>query len=275
MVVKETICSTYLIDVSALAYRSFYSMRDLEADGVPTAVIYGVLREIITLRDLFGAGEFVFAFDRGGLLRKKIYPEYKAKRREDEDADKREARMRVFDAIKHLRTDVLPELGYVNLIGVRGYEADDVIAAVCQQYPKRSKVIVSADQDLYQLLSDNTKMYSPASKKVMTRNSFEKKYGIDPALWAHVKAIAGCSSDNIEGVAGVGEITAIKFLTGSLVKGKKYDAIVLGQETVSRNLSLVRLPFDGFPDIKLRKSTVTKKAWRSVLRKYKITTLRY
>ena len=265
----------FLIDVSNLAYRSFYAMRGLEAEGVGTAVLYGVLRDIIQLRERFGEGEFLFAFDRGSLLRKKLCPEYKEKRRAEEDDEKKAARQEVFNQIKELRTNVLPSLGYQNLIGFKGYEADDVIAGACEAYPTARKLVVGSDGDLYQLLSTRTSIWSPVKKTLITKETFEAKYGIDPSLWGMVKAIAGCTSDNVQGVPSVGDVTAVKYVTGLMTSGAKYDSIVKSRELIDRNLRLVQLPFEGLPKIEIKRSRVDREAWKMILRRHKITTLRY
>jgi len=83
-------------------------------------------------------------------------------------------------------------------------------------------------------------------KMMLTEAWLIGEYGIAPSQWADVKAIAGCSSDGVEGVRGVGEKTAAKFLRGNLKPASKaHQAIVAGNNVWRRNLPLVRLPFPG------------------------------
>jgi 5'-3' exonuclease len=92
-------------------------------------------------------------------------------------------------------------------------------------------------------------MYVPKGNgEMITFNSFVKEWGIYPEDWAYVKAIAGCSSDNVQGVYGVGDPTAAKYLSKKMkVTSKKYQDIerALIDGLLSINLPLVRLPFEG------------------------------
>src|SRR6185436_3339106 len=130
-----------------------------------------------------------------------------------------------------------------------GYEADDLNASICHAHPKRRKVIVSADSDLYQLLQDNwprkgsTRVYHPITQITLDAGGFEIRYGINPQQWARLKAIAGCSSDEIPGVPGVGEKTAAKFLQGN--GGPRSVGIAFEAKLINRNLQLTTLPFPG------------------------------
>ena len=124
-------------------------------------------------------------------------------------------------------------------------------------------VIVSTDRDLYQLLrQDRVSVWDPLKKKPVTERSFTMKYGIGPDEWAPVKAIAGCP-----GVKGVGEKTAIKYLTAEMnMNTKTYVKIMKAGDLIARNLKLVELPFAGVRRFVLsRTDEVTKEKWRAVL----------
>lgn len=242
-----------LIDVSALAYQSMHVVGDMSYQGVATGALYGMFRSVLDLQDLFGTSLVVWCFDRGYGKRLEICRSYKHRRYSDDDDEAREARRVMRQQLYRLRVRYLPDLGVQNVLAQDDYEADDVIASVCQNLePNQSAVVVSGDEDLYQLLGPRVTVWQPRKKRSVTADSFRAEYGIDPSLWADVKAIAGCSSDNVIGVRGVGEKTAIKFLSGQLKDTSRlYQAIVDGNDLWRRNLQLVRLPFPGIEQFKL------------------------
>jgi DNA polymerase-1 len=125
---------------------------------------------------------------------------------------------------------------------------------------------VSSDSDLYQLLSPKVTIWNPIKKTIFNLKSFQDKYRISASMWADVKAIAGCNSDDIPGVKGVGDITAIKYLSGNLkTTHRLFDTIVAGIKLWRRNIQLTRLPFPGLDPIKLKRDRVSEKDWRSLM----------
>lgn len=250
-----------LLDVSYLAWRSYYAFGNLSYNQIPTTVVFGVLREIMALREQFSTSRTAFCFDVGKPWRSLDCPEYKSGREEDEN------RRAVREQLTKLRKDYLPSLGFQNILWQKGYEADDVIAKVIEDRPKRTFIVVSADQDLFQLLrGERVLIWNPHKKIRWTQKSFEETYGISPDLWADVKAIAGCSSDNIAGVRGIGEKTAIKFLSGRLAENSAaFKKIVKGNKQWQRNLGLVRLPYPGMKPFTLKKDKTTPEKWKALI----------
>jgi 5'-3' exonuclease len=233
-----------LIDVSCLAYRAFHTTGDLSHEGVRTGVLFGVFRSAMDLMELFATDRVAWCFDRGYVGRSELYPPYKTGRRQmtDEEA---EAHQTLRDQLRELHKTWLPRIGFENVFSQKGYEADDVIASACQSNPGRM-VIVSSDSDLFQLLSSSVSIWNPIRKREVTSGEFSLEWGVAPSMWADVKALAGCSSDGVEGIRGVGEKTAAKFLNGKLQPGSKaYESIVTHNDVWRRNLPLVRLPFPG------------------------------
>ena len=154
-----------------------------------------------------------------------------------------------------LYKDVLPMMGFQNVFMQTGYEADDLIAWLCYRRPD-DYMIVSADEDLLQLLSTTrfyaTRIWDFKKDRIITEEDFLNKYGgIKPIDWAKVKAMAGCSSDNVPGIAGVGQETAIKYLHGNLKDGKAKEKIesAEGRQTIDRCFYLVALPYPGDREI--------------------------
>lgn len=282
--------TTWLIlDVSCLVYRSFYAMGDLSYNGARTGGVFGLFRDIQTLQEIYPGGRFVFCFDVGRSLRKQVFPAYKsarAKLREDMDQEKREALSEVQNQLTRLRTKYLPYMGYRNVFYQEGYEADDVIASVCLTLTsdawmdrvdvRDSVVVVSSDSDLYQLLAiPNVSIWNPRTRKVYTWKTFAEDYGLSATKWARVKAIGGCSSDNIPGVPGVGEKTAIKFLRAELHSGsEKFKRITNAQKDIEFYFKLTKLPYPGTDEFVLRDDAVTNRRWRKAMERLGMASLR-
>jgi len=114
-------------------------------------------------------------------------------------------------------------------------------------------------------------MYDPDPRRLrmITIESFMDKYDIHPKKWRTVKVLAGCSGDNVEGIPGVGEKTAIKYIKGELpTHYKVYGDIIDNIDAmIERNSPLVVLPHPDFPDIDLRVDEITEEKIRSVFQK--------
>jgi DNA polymerase-1 len=261
-----------LLDVSNLAHRIFHAVDSLSYGGEPTEVLFGVFRDMVELQDRYETNHIAFAFDGGIDKRKEIYPNYKGSRFEiinDMTEEQKEARRGLKRQIYRLRTKYLPLAGFKNIFWQEGYEADDVIASVCLESSSRDTeiIIVSSDSDLFQLLSPYVLVYNPLKKKIVTAKSFQDTHGVSPVQWADVKAIAGCRTDNIQGIRGIGDVSASKFISGTLPKGKKFDLIIEDQgECWDRNLKLVRLPFPGTEKFTLVDDEVTNERWNRVMK---------
>lgn len=262
--------NTWLVlDCNNLCHRAYHAMGGLSYDGQLTGVVYGFFKELSRLQDRFNTDRVAFCFDRGCHRRKKILPEYKAKRaREDRTLEEMEARSEIERQIEALRHDYLPAIGYRNILSGDGYEADDWIAvAVRSLLPGDDAVMVSSDKDLLQLLSATPRVdfYSLHKKKLVTAESFEAEWGLPPIKWRWVKSIAGCSTDEIPGVKGVGEKTAAKFLRKELKEDSTlHKRIVADTATRFRNLQLVRLPLASLDDerVILRSDAPSLNEWR-------------
>lgn len=256
---------TLLLDVSYLAYRAFYSgLGQLSFNHIKTGVVYGVMREILYLQQRFNTNKLAFCFDVGKPNRVYDYPEYKANR-QDGTEEELKAKQEVRKQVHAMRKEYLPMVGFKNIFWQKGFEADDVIAKIVMDRPTRDFVIVSNDQDLYQLLGKHVSCYSPAKKELYTEESFRAEYGCSPITWINVKAMAGCSSDNVKGIPGVGPKTAIKFICGELSKGKKFDAIAFGSKIWKKNIGLVTVPYPGIDPFYLVKDSVSPKGWQSLV----------
>ncbi len=236
----------------------------------PTGVIFGFLKTILALQSLFNTKHIVFCWDSKFSKRKEIFPGYKQKRKErmNEWTDEEEQFEKEFRfQMKKLRKEYLRRVGYRNIFCQKGYEGDDLIASICSNLPADDDaIIISGDHDLYQCIKFNVSFYNPIKGKKLTLQRFKKKYGIIPNQWATVKILAGCSTDEIPGIKGVGEKTAIKYLRRKLKKTSKiYQRIEEKSfDMTLTNCPLVCLPMKGTKTFKLKNDQISKKGWREV-----------
>lgn len=216
------------IDSNSILNRAFYGIKLLSTkDGVYTNAIFGYMNIFKKLCDEVSPDAVACAFDlRAPTFRHKMYDGYKATRKgmPDELAGQ-----------LPLVQELLGLLGY-RIVTAEGYEADDILgtfARACTQSGDTC-VIATGDRDSLQLVSDettvllaSTKMGKPATT-VCTPDYIRQTYGVSPAQLIDVKALMGDASDNIPGVAGIGEKGALKLITehGSL------DAVYASLETL-------------------------------------------
>lgn len=236
-----------IVDTNFLLWREFYGA----ARQDPSAAIEGALHEVKILQGRFQAHDrTTLCFDRSPYFRTDLYPNYKASRdqkeRSDEELEARAAlRTRTTELVERLRAQKNHVLCYA------GLEADDHIAAAVAALPKGEHALIcSRDKDLYQLLSPRCSMLDPVTQQIHTLKTFRAETGLHPSEWPQVKALAGCASDDIKGIEGVGEKTAIKFLTGRMnaltpLHGKIRNFI--GTAPYLTNLALCTLPWPGTP----------------------------
>jgi len=267
-----------ILDCNYLAHRAKYVFGDLSHKGSATGVVYGFLKDILNLMKRFDTQSLVFCWDSKERKRRKILPEYKMKRREKELNRQEEIFEKMFyTQIEKLRKQYLPTIGFNNVFRQAGYESDDLIAAICKSLDSQECIIISADQDLFQLIRPNVKWYNPRSHTLVTLQNFKKEFKIHPKQWVKVKAIAGCISDNVPGIKGVGEKTAIKYIRSELDKSSKaYKTIKNGwKDIVLRNRLLVELPFKGTKTPKLQADNLSQNGWDEVTKTLGMKSIRF
>ncbi len=258
-----------LLDGNYLCHRAKYTTGDLSYGGDATGVVYGFLKSLSGFQDLFNTSDFIFCWDSNTSERKKIYPPYKANRVKEYTDEEEEFDQAFRRQMKKLRTTYLPMIGFKNVFIQRGYESDDIMASIALHTSNEDEVvIISSDKDMYQCLTHNVFFYNPQTNKILTLQGFKKQYGIRPYEWKIVKSIAGCATDYVKGVKGVGEKTAIKYLKGDLKEdSKKYKDIVSkeGVAIYERNCKLVVLPMEGTKEFKLQKDVLSEDGWKCVV----------
>lgn len=270
-----------VLDCNYLCHRMFYAMGGLHAEGIGTGVVFGFLREVIALQEDNNTTQVAFCFDSRHSLRQLHCPEYKANRRGEERTEEEQAVANDFyRQVNNLRKVILPRIGYRNIFHARGYEADDLMAKCVRAFDEDATtqiLLVSSDKDLYQLLQRRVSVLNPQKKEIFTARKFRDEYGIEPKLWRHVKALAGCPTDNVIGVPGVGEVTAAKYHRGQVARDSETWLKIqkgITQGIVKRNLPLVSLPYKGCPDVEIRADEISQTGWDSVIAEFQFKSMR-
>lgn len=170
-------------------------------------------------------------------------------------------------------------MGFNNVVQYEGLEADDIIASICINEKKLPVVIYSEDADLYQCLKGNVTILSPSRSSdkfpsLMTVLKFQKIFELDPSMWVEVKAIAGCATDNVKLLKGIGETTAIRYLKGELKSGMKKALIDVSPDVIAFTRKLVELPFGGeVLDIKYKPDDFNKEYFAKVIQEYGLASM--
>lgn len=201
-----------VIDGKSVFYRGYYSMPNLTlADGTPTGGVYGFASLAIELVKKLKPDFVAVAWDKKGTnIRKRleIYPEYKAGRKKAPDD---------FYAQIPILYELLDAFGWP-LYELDDYEADDILGAFAKQATEKGieTCLLTSDLDALQLINPLVKVYALknglANIEEFHEEYFEKKYSIRVNQFLDLKSLKGDSSDNIPGVSGIGEKTAIQLL---------------------------------------------------------------
>lgn len=239
------------IDSKNVAYHAYnWALKAYDGDDVLAAYFVCFWAKIKFAARRCKTTRIAFCWDSDTSKRCELYPAYKAHRRVKDDPE----RAKMLEAFDDTRDNVLPALGFKNSFKYEGFEADDIIAKLVEinKEKKLPLVIYSTDSDLYQLLDRNVymlnaRMASDYGKlRFFTTASMIEKFGVGPADWPMVKAIAGCSSDNIPGVRGIGEKIAAHYIQGT-AKPMATARIEASMDTINETLRLVKLPFENTP----------------------------
>ncbi len=264
MSAKETLM---LIDVYSLLNRAFYGMagrnRLTAPDGLPTGALFAFLNMLSKYRDELRPTHVVSALDMPGeTFRHRKFDEYKKGRSPMPDDLARQV---------PVAREMLEYLGF-QPVGMTDYEADDLIGTLSQIGEARgmSVKILTGDRDTLQLISDNTSVVLLTTKRdgseseVITPDVMMDEYNLSPSQWVDVKGLMGDASDNIPGVRGVGQKTAIKLIQeyGSIdgvyenlgdMKGALLGNLTVGEQMakLSRELSVIcrSVPLEGVDEL--------------------------
>ena len=259
-----------LIDGHALIYRAYHAFQDLTSpDGAPISAVYGFCRILLTVIQELKPEYILVTFDHHQpTFRHAEYLGYKANREEmPDDLKPQIQKIKDFVTAFNIPQFILP-----------GYEADDLIGTIVRQIemrpigtqPELRTIIVTGDRDAFQLVSERTHVWMPGrSKPVRTQDTeyddvaVVKKMGVRPDQIVDLKALMGDASDNIPGVAGIGEKGAVKLLTEFGTLENIYETIEAEKLTIEGSKhpilkgSLLRKLAEGYQDALLSKRLAT------------------
>jgi DNA polymerase-1 len=197
-----------LVDGSSYLYRAFHALPPLATSkGLPTGAVKGVLNMLKSLRRQYPQSPFAVVFDaKGGTFRDTLYAEYKANRPSMPDD------LRVQVDLLHA---CVKGLGYP-LLCVEGVEADDVIGTLARSSAAadRPVIISTGDKDMAQLVDGHITLVNTMTGTVLDVPGVKEKFGVGPEHIIDYLALMGDKVDNIPGVPGVGEKTAVGLLVG-------------------------------------------------------------
>jgi DNA polymerase-1 len=242
----QTRPTLYLIDGSSYIYRAYYAIRHLSSPkGFPTNALYGFTQMLLKVMKDRRPDHLAVVFDVGRqTFRTEMYPEYKANRAAMPD-------------------DLLPQISPIKemvrafnipTLELAGYEADDIIGTLARDCEAKGMdvVVVTGDKDLMQVVTGRVTLLDTMKDKATGIREVEERFGVPPELVIDILGLAGDTSDNIPGVPGIGEKTAIKLIQefGSLdrllerageVKGKTGERVreFAEQARLSRRLATI------------------------------------
>ncbi|MET0979739.1 MAG: DNA polymerase I [Candidatus Saccharimonadales bacterium] len=226
-----------VIDGKSVFYRGYYAMPGLSlSDGTPTGGVFGFASLAIELIKKLEPDYVAVAWDKKGTnirKRREIYPEYKAGRKKAPDD---------FYAQLPLLFELLEAFGWP-LYELDDYEADDILGAFAKQATEKGieTCLLTSDLDALQLISPTTKVFALknglSNLEEFDVEYFEQKYGIDVDQFLDLKSLKGDSSDNLPGVPGVGEKTAVQLLQEYKTLDNIYAHIDEIKPTVAKKLT--------------------------------------
>ncbi len=197
----------FLIDGNSFCYRAFYAIRHLRTSGGrPTNAVYGFITMLDRIIKQEKPAYLAIAFDLAGpTFRHKKFKDYKAQRKPMPD-ELIEQMPLIKEVIRAYNIPIFEK---------EGFEADDVLATLSRKAEKEEidVYIATGDKDMLQLVNSRIKVYSPHKENLIYgREKVKEKYGLEPEKIVEVMALAGDSIDNIPGVPGIGEKTAIQLI---------------------------------------------------------------
>ncbi len=244
--------SLVLIDGNSLINRAFYATPPLSTkDGTPTNAVYAFINMLIKIIGDIKPQHILVAFDRKEpTFRHDLFAEYKGTRKPMPE----DLRPQI-DLLK----EVLDVLG-ISRYEIPSIEADDIIGSAAKKFNKET-IIITGDKDSFQLVDDTTSVYFTrkgiSELEIFSNDNFKEKMGINPIQIIDLKSMMGDSSDNIPGIAGVGEKTALSLVQtyGTLenlyenidsLKGKLKEKVELSKDVafLSKTLATIKTDVD-------------------------------
>ncbi len=196
----------YLIDGTAYIHRAYHAIRDLtNSKGLPTNAVFGFTRMLIKLMEDRSPQYIGMFFDaKGPTFRHNMYKEYKANR-------------------PPMPEDMAMQIPYIKeitaafnlpIIEMQGYEADDLIGTLARTAEKEGYevIMVTGDKDFMQLVTDKAAIWDPMKENTIDLKTIREKFGIEPHQMIDVQGLSGDTADNVPGVPGIGQKTALDLI---------------------------------------------------------------
>ncbi len=196
----------YLIDGTAYIHRAYHAIRDLtNSKGLPTNAVFGFTRMLIKLMEDRSPQYIGMFFDaKGPTFRHDMYKEYKANR-------------------PPMPEDMAMQIPYIKeitaafnlpIIEMQGYEADDLIGTLARAAEKEGYevIMVTGDKDFMQLVTDKAAIWDPMKENTIDLKTIREKFGIEPHQMIDVQGLSGDTADNVPGVPGIGQKTALDLI---------------------------------------------------------------
>lgn len=198
-----------LVDGSSYLYRAYYAPPHLtNSKGEATGAVYGVVNMLRSLLTRYQPSHIAVVFDaKGNTFRNELYSEYKAHR----PPMPNDLRSQIAPLHRIIRALGLP------LLSISGVEADDVIGTIARQASRENRAVLisTGDKDMAQLVDDNITLINTMTNTIMGPAEVTEKFGVGPERIIDLLALMGDKADNIPGLPGVGEKTALAMLTGA------------------------------------------------------------
>ncbi len=194
------------IDFNNILFMSYYGQPLINSRGINVNAVKTFFFKLRTFREMFEPDYIVCASDlsRAKTFRRKMYPPYKAQRGASDP--------NVINQMKYA-SQMFALLGF-QTINNEYYEADDILGMISRMSERNDMdcVIVSSDKDLYQLVTDNTFILSPKNSNLINKEFLMNNYQLTPEQWIELKILQGDRGDNIPGIRGIGNVTALKLM---------------------------------------------------------------
>lgn len=228
-----------LVDGNSIMNRAFYGIMGSKmlttSDGIYTNAVYGFLAILFKIEEDLNPDYIAVAFDlKGPTKRHEMYSEYKANRHGMPDELAMQMPM-IKDVLKAMNIPIIEK---------QGYEGDDILGTLSKEAEAEGidVTILSGDRDTFQLASDKVTIRIPRTKMGKTENEdynrerVLEEYGIEPTQLIEVKGLMGDSSDNIPGIPGVGEKTALNLIKEYQTIENLYDSVESNKDTLKGKL---------------------------------------
>lgn len=234
-----------LFDANNLAMRVLTSdayngifINESQINNFVSAFLSKLVKIVNNIKQHYHVTNVLLIWDSKLSYRKEVYLDYKLRTHTDERLDK----YNKYNELLTILRNNLESLGKWANISQEGYEADDILAYISINSINHNFVIVSNDNDFYQLLSSRVILYNIGKKTFYDMYDFQKEFGIIPEKYIYVKALAGDRSDNVVGIKGVGLKTAFKMIKENrcwVHWVEKYRQ----ELDLDLNLEVIKLPF--------------------------------